>query len=126
MTSSSPARLAVAIALAIGLSACSSSSSEPAAVPTDADAVVAGTDSFEFEPGEVEIPADGATIALQCGPSLPHDLVVEVADGEETVVECSGGQTEAGDVDLEAGSYVFFCSIPGHRAAGMEGTIAVG
>lgn len=126
MTSSSPARLALAIALAAGLQACSSDAGEPDAVPTDVDASVLGTDSFQYEPAAFEIPAGGARIALECGPSLPHNIVVEVADGEETVVECSGGQIGVGDVDLEAGSHVFFCDIPGHRAAGMEGTLTVG
>lgn len=126
MTMSRIARIAVVLAVAAGMSACSSGSGEPTPPPDDADAVVVGTDSFLFEPADVQVPAGGAVVALQCEPSLPHDFVVEVAGGEQTVTECSGGQTVSGDVDLEAGTYVFFCSIPGHRAAGMEGTLTVG
>ena len=36
-----------------------------------------------------------------------------------------GGDTDDGTIELEAGDYVFYCDVPGHRAAGMEGTLTV-
>lgn len=58
--------------------------------------------------------------------SVPHDVKVEEngkdVGGTEVV---SDGQAEA-TVQLDAGEpYTFYCSVPGHRQAGMEGKITV-
>jgi uncharacterized cupredoxin-like copper-binding protein len=36
------------------------------------------------------------------------------------------GATDSATLNLNPGSYVFYCSIDGHRARGMEGTLTVG
>ncbi len=35
------------------------------------------------------------------------------------------GATKLLTLDLKAGTYKFFCSVPGHRMAGMDGTLTV-
>lgn len=57
--------------------------------------------------------------------SIPHDVKVE-RDGEEVggTEVVTGGTAEA-TVTLEAGKYTFYCSVPGHRQAGMEGVLNV-
>ena len=37
----------------------------------------------------------------------------------------SGG-TKNFTVNLKPGKYTFYCSVPGHRQAGMQGTLTVG
>jgi len=35
------------------------------------------------------------------------------------------GAVSSIDVNVNAGEYTFYCSVPGHRAGGMEGTLTV-
>ncbi|MEX0657601.1 MAG: plastocyanin/azurin family copper-binding protein [Egibacteraceae bacterium] len=69
------------------------------------------------EAGEVTFFLDNQGAAL-------HDVTVEEA-GDTLVVEADGGETGTGTLELAAGAYTYYCSVPGHRAAGMEGTLEV-
>jgi plastocyanin len=60
------------------------------------------------------------------GPS-PHDLVVKgpgVNDQKTPVI--NNGQTAKLKVRLEPGTYELYCSVPGHKQAGMDLKITVG
>jgi plastocyanin len=65
------------------------------------------------------------TIEFTNGSSLPHDVKIE-KDGEEIggTKVVTDGNAEA-TVNLDAGEYTYFCSVPGHRQAGMEGDLTV-
>jgi len=70
--------------------------------------------------------AGKVTIDFTNPQALPHDVKIESANGEEiggteTVAEGSDSAT----VNLKPGTYTFYCSVPGHREAGMEGTLTV-
>jgi plastocyanin len=53
---------------------------------------------------------------------VPHNIVIdELGKGE--VVQDGGVSTIRGELD--AGTYRFYCSVPGHAEAGMEGELAV-
>lgn len=69
-----------------------------------------------------EVAAGEATFELVNEGTIVHNVVVEEL-GDELVVEAEGGQTATGQVALEPGEYTYYCSIAGHRAAGMEGTL---
>jgi plastocyanin len=79
--------------------------------------------SYEFAPDEITLGAgEDVTIALRSTDIL-HDFVVK---RHGHVVAAKAKQTKRGGLRIdEPGSYRFWCSIEGHRAAGMEGTIVV-
>jgi plastocyanin len=93
-----------------------------AEIPPDAGVFV-GVD-IAYDSAPETLPAGGATIALDNQGAIEHNVVFESL-GTEPVVEAQGGQAAVGEVNLEAGEQVYYCSIPGHRAAGMEGTLTV-
>jgi len=70
-------------------------------------------------------PAGKLEIDSKNSSSTPHDIVLEgngVKAGGKTV---SGGGVSMISVDLKAGTYTYYCSLPGHRAGGMEGQLTV-
>ncbi len=52
---------------------------------------------------------------------VPHDIVID-GKGEGKVVPKGASDFSA---DFPAGDYTFYCSVPGHRQAGMEGKLTV-
>jgi len=58
--------------------------------------------------------------------SLPHNVTIESASGEKVgATPTFAGGSKTLSVSLKPGTYKFFCSVPGHRQAGMEGTLTV-
>ena len=78
------------------------------------------TDSLSAKAGNVTIDFDNPA-------AISHDVAVEDSSGKELGVSklISGSSTTLDLTDLKAGSYTFFCTVPGHREAGMEGTLTV-
>jgi uncharacterized cupredoxin-like copper-binding protein len=56
---------------------------------------------------------------------LPHDFVVAGPDGKKGTTTISPGGSATLTVALKKGSYDFYCSIPGHKQAGMDQTVTV-
>jgi plastocyanin len=54
--------------------------------------------------------------------SIKHNIVI---DGKGKGAEVQGGGTSKFSADFKAGTYTYYCSLPGHRAAGMEGKLTV-
>lgn len=58
--------------------------------------------------------------------SLPHNVTIESSSGTQVgATPTFQGGSKTLSVTLKPGTYKFFCSVPGHRQAGMEGTLTV-
>jgi plastocyanin len=79
--------------------------------------------SLAYNESSVETEAGTVTIEFDNPSSTPHDVRVEGPDGDIGGTEVVTGESTSAEVDLEAGDYTFFCSVSGHRDAGMEGDL---
>jgi plastocyanin len=58
--------------------------------------------------------------------SLMHNVTIESSSGTQVgATSTFQGGSKTLSVNLKPGTYKFFCSVPGHRQAGMEGTLTV-
>jgi uncharacterized cupredoxin-like copper-binding protein len=70
--------------------------------------------------------AGKVTVEFNNPQELTHDVKIEDSSGEEVGgTELIAGGSDSATVNLKSGTYTFFCSVPGHREAGMEGTLTV-
>ncbi len=78
-----------------------------------------------FTTHEYTAPA-GINEIVYVAKSVPHTLVFSEAKyaGWELKVDAVG-KNDQGKVDLTSGKYTIYCTIPGHRAAGMVATLTV-
>ena len=90
----------------------------------DPDLSVTGTDALAFEPSQLSAEAGSVTVELTAEEGVEHTFIVEEASDAE-VVAAQPGETATGSIELEPGTYTFYCDVAGHREAGMEGTLEV-
>ncbi|HEY2535382.1 MAG TPA: plastocyanin/azurin family copper-binding protein [Solirubrobacteraceae bacterium] len=70
--------------------------------------------------------AGKVSIDLTNASSLAHNVTIESSSGAQVgATPTFQGGSKTLSVTLKPGTYKFFCSVPGHRMAGMEGTLTV-
>jgi plastocyanin len=84
----------------------------------EASAIAYDTTELTSKPGKV-------TIDFENPSAIGHDVAIE-QNGKQLGVseQITEGSTSV-TVNLKPGTYTFFCTVPGHRQAGMEGTLTV-
>jgi plastocyanin len=137
--------LAVAAVAALGLAACggggdnndtTAASTPPATTPAGGGGGAGGGSTVDistpsgsdlaFDQKDVTAKAGNVTIDFDNKQALQHDVKVEDSSGQELGgTDLVSDGTATATVDLQPGTYTFFCSVPGHREAGMEGTLTV-
>ncbi|MEA2270070.1 MAG: hypothetical protein QOD55_2521 [Solirubrobacteraceae bacterium] len=85
-------------------------------IPADAGGQLAyATNRAEAPAGELKVVAENRS-------GTPHDIVID-GKGRGEVVQ-NGGTSEF-TASFTTGDYTYYCSVPGHREAGMEGRLTV-
>jgi plastocyanin len=136
--------LIVAALAVVGLAACggSSDNNETTAASTPASTTPAGGGAagggstvdistpsgsdLAFDQKSVSAKTGNVTIDFDNKQPLQHDVAVADSSGKvlgQTDLVSSG--TANATVDLQPGTYTFYCTVPGHREAGMQGTLTV-
>lgn len=110
---------AVAV-LAFGVAACGGSDDTSAPSDAAATAVTVEAGDLFFSPDSLNVSSDGVAITLDNIGLVEHNLVIDEIDLE---IYVNVGETVTETVVLAPGTYEFYCSIPGHREAGMVGVI---
>jgi plastocyanin len=78
---------------------------------------------FAFDPDEITAEAGEDLAIVLTSEDLLHDFTIDELDAH---VAADRGETATGGFTAdEAGTYTYYCSVPGHREAGMEGTLTV-
>jgi plastocyanin len=134
--------LAIAALAALGLAACggSSSNNNSTAASTPAPASTTGGggggstvsistpsgSTLAFDQKTASAKAGSVTINFDNKQPLQHDVAVEDSSGKELgATDLVSSGTASTTVNLQPGTYTFFCTVPGHREAGMQGTLTV-
>ncbi len=110
--------------LATGAQAAIVADSVPAGSPDAQTTGALEIHAFDlgFKPAALTVTAPGpATVTFVNDGATTHD--VTFSDGTKLTAEA--GKTVTGEVDVPADGLTFLCSIPGHAAAGMTGSVTV-
>lgn len=99
---------------------------DPPRAPGDGGMLAMNAGDFYYDSFEGEVAEGDIAITIVNEATGTHNIVMIGAnEGSDPKIEAAGGAEAEGVVNLFAGEYTFFCDIPGHRAAGMEGTLIV-
>jgi uncharacterized cupredoxin-like copper-binding protein len=107
-----------------------SPSASPMASPASCAPAASGTglqvqagDLF-FKPATLALPANtSVTITITNGGALPHNFNIDQLNIHTP--DIAPGQSAQVTVKGAAGTYQYYCSIPGHKQAGMVGTLTI-
>ena len=131
------AALGVALgSIALAATACGSSSSSTttagtttqsaATQPQSGTTLHLATDptALAFVPTTLTAPAGKVTLVLTDDSAIQHSIAIK-ASGDVPGQVVNQGQTSTTTATLTPGTYQYYCTVPGHAAAGMVGTLTV-
>lgn len=127
-----PLLVVTAAALATAVAGCGGGGSEGASAsrtPGGSGRVLhikaATGNRLKFNVSALRASAGKVKIVMANPSQLSHSIAIE-GNGVNAAGQVVGpGDTSTVSADLKPGRYTFFCTVPGHRQAGMQGTLTV-
>ncbi len=116
----------MALGAALALAGCSPATpAGPTSVPAQ-NFTVGGLDAFKFDPPTLTAKVgEQINIVLDNKGVLEHNLVID--EFSLHLGPVTGGNKSAPGTftPTAAGTYVYYCDVPGHKDAGMTGTLTI-
>ena len=83
--------------------------------------------ALSFDTDSLSAKAGNLTIDFDNPAAISHDVAVEDSSGKELGKSdlIAQSKTTLDLSNLKPGTYTYFCTVPGHREGGMEGTLTV-
>ena len=116
-----PGRDTGALATAVATVAQKPAVEKNGALEIDADS----TGQLKFLASSASAKPGKVTVRMKNASSTPHDIGVKGGGLNQVGAVVTGGGLSTVSVSLKPGTYTFFCSVDGHEAAGMKGTLTV-
>jgi plastocyanin len=105
----------------------SSAAAAPAGAATTLKLSAPKSGMLMFNTKTLTAKAGKVTIEFTNQSPLPHNVTVQAGTSGATIAATPTftGGTKSITMTLKAGKYTYYCSVPGHRQAGMLGTLTV-
>src|SRR5215212_7579838 len=81
--------------------------------------------ALKFDKSSLSADAGRVTIKMANPSSVPHGIGIEGSGVDEEGDTVNKGGTSTVTATVKPGKYEFYCPVPGHKQAGMEGTLTV-
>jgi plastocyanin len=110
-----------------GSSGSSSSSNSSASSGGGGETLKLAADksALKFDKTSLTAKAGKVTLEMANPSQLPHAVAIKGNGVDVDGKTVGNGETSTASTDLKAGTYTFYCPVPGHEAAGMKGTLTV-
>ena len=87
--------------------------------------LAADKSALKFDKTSLTAKAGKVTLEMENPSQLPHAIAIK-GNGVDVDGKTVGkGEKSVASADLKPGTYEFYCPVPGHKEAGMKGTLTV-
>jgi uncharacterized cupredoxin-like copper-binding protein len=99
--------------------------SHAAAATTSLQLAASPEGQLSYDTKQLSAKAGKVTITMANMSPLEHNVTVALGSTVEGATPTFKGGAKTLTLNLKPGTYTFYCSVPGHRQGGMEGTLTV-